>query len=106
MACVHRHSRHQMNCIRFTDTDHFLSLLTINWFYFSQMVLPQNMAEILALANLKEQLKLNSTSGTDLSPCVTITPSRLSPSLNAENSNNSNSGICQIFLFTPRLYIA
>lgn len=56
------------------------------------MVLPQNMAEILALANLKEQLKLNNNSSAEMNPCVTITPSRLSPNLNTENSNNSNSG--------------
>ena len=53
------------------------------------------MAAILAMASMKEQLKLNnSSSSAEVSPSVTITPSRLSPNLNAENSNNSNSGKC------------
>lgn len=56
------------------------------------------MAAILAVATMKEQLKLNNTSSTEIKPCITITPSRLSPNLNTENSNNSNSGTWKFYL--------
>ncbi|XP_065221006.1 zinc finger protein castor homolog 1-like isoform X2 [Planococcus citri] len=56
----------------------------------SDTILPQNVAAILALSSMKDQQpKTNSMN--DGKPCVTITPSRLSPSLHTENSNNSNS---------------
>ena len=82
-----------------------LKLSSLVFFSFClHMVLPHNMAAILAVASMKEQLKLNNSNSLEVSPSVTITPSRLSPNLNTENSNNSNSGkrVEEHMMYVPR----
>ncbi|KAK7576560.1 hypothetical protein V9T40_012846 [Parthenolecanium corni] len=57
--------------------------------------LSQNMATILAMATMKEKLNSNNAAGAEIKPSVTITPSRLSPSLSSENGNSMNSSKCK-----------
>lgn len=60
-----------------------------------QTGLSQNMATILAMATMKEKLNSNNAAGAEIKPSVTITPSRLSPSLSSENGNSMNSSKCK-----------